>query len=186
MMIISKLIPNKNYEKSTIKYHLLPYKGEPIFEARIKDKKLSYDRKTDAVAFTVRYKGRIKKGFIAAEITPCQGSFDLDTPNLNREHNSVSSFCEKTVKDNGESNTIYNIAKDIGKLDSRNIEIDELEWEWKIPENTPLCGYKTTIGVWDVSSYEKKNNKPSLKQFCDDSFNVIDSDSSHYRQYIST
>ena len=181
-MFSSKLIPQKKYEKLTIKYHILPYNGKPIFESKIKNKKIKYDRKSEKVTFTVKYRGGLKQGFIVAEIIP-PSKFDMDTPNLDSKGGSVSSFCIETVKDVAESNTIYNIDKNIGKLHGHNIEIDELNWEWVIPEFAPLRNYKVIIGMYDLS--QDKDSKLILKHQSEDSFDVVDSDSSHYRPQVS-
>jgi hypothetical protein len=173
---------SKKLRKINNKYHILPYKSKPTFEAKIKNKKIKYDRKSEKVTFTVKYRGGLKQGFTVAEIIP-PSKFDIDTPNLDSKSGSVSSFCNETVKDFAESNTIYNIDKKIGKLHGHNIEIDELNWEWTIPEFAPLGNYKVIIGIYDRS--HDRDSKLVSEHQSEESFYVVDSDSSHYRQRVS-
>ena len=180
MMLISKLIPQKNFDKSDIKYHLIPSKNKSTFNAKIKNKKILYNRNRDVVTFKINYRGKIKHGFVVAEIRHTETCFDHNTPNLDINHNSISSFCEKTVKDNSENNTIYNIDKDIGKLDGKDVELNDLEWQWDIPEFAPVRKYKVKIGIMD-----RTNGDLSWKESKEDSFEVGETNPSHHIQRVS-
>ena len=177
--IASKFTPNRKKEKAAIKKNVLPYLGMPIFDGELKDKRDLYDRRMDEVIFKVTFKGRIKHGLLATVIVP-PSDFPFDTPHLDKESGNVTSFCDQTLKQTDNSKHINNIQKDMGTLDGHNMEIDGLEWGWKIPELAPLGEYKAIIGLWGIST--DNSYRIELMQAFDDSFTVVDSNPPHFQQ----
>ena len=177
--IASKFTLDRKNEKAAIKKNLLPYLGEPIFEGELKDKRDLYDRRMDEVTFKVTYKGRIKQGLLATVIVP-PSDFPFYTPHLDKESGNVTAFCDQTLKKTDNSKHINNIQKDLGTLDSHNMEISGLEWSWKIPEFAPLGEHKDIIGIWGIST--KNSYKIELMQAFDDSFTEVDSNPPHFQQ----
>lgn len=157
-----------------------PYLGSPKFDAKIKDNKGDYDRKTDEVIFTLSYKGKIKQGFVACEIIP--PDLFLVPPSNSDDKGHISIFYDETIKQNNSKQTIKNIEREIANLSGKNITIDNLEWSWKIPQFASLRDYEAIIGIWDFS---KDKDRPELIQHVKNTFTVGDDNPSHYMQRVN-
>jgi hypothetical protein len=97
-------------------------------------------------------------------------SFDDHTPDVNENRRYVTSRCKETLEH-------WN---DNGKLDGR-IKTDWKEWSWDIPEFAPLREYKVKMMVWNTLKDGKKEPFITIE----DTFEVIDPDSSHYDRWRS-
>lgn len=178
-VFLFKSSDNRN-NRSIIRKKRFPYIGKPLFEAHIKEKREYYKRNTDSVTFSLTYKGRLRKAFIASVITPPSSFYEV-TPNEDKERHDVRSFCDQTIENPDDFKTIHNIDNNIGKLSGNNIYIKEIEWQWKIPEFAPLNEYQAIIGIWDLQS----NGTYIPIKTSNDIFVVIDPNSSHFSQRIN-
>jgi hypothetical protein len=152
---------------------------QSIFDAEIADKKLRYIRGKDSVHFRSKFDGRLTYGFFANQIfapkrvmgnTVYVDSFDDHTPDVSENRRYVTSRCKETLEH----------WSDNGKLDGR-IKTDWKEWSWDIPEFAPLREYKVKMMVWNTLEDGKKEPFITIE----DTFEVIDPDSSHYDRWRS-
>ena len=67
-----------------------------------------------------------------------------------------------------------------GKLDGK-IRTDWKVWSWEIPEFAPLGVYKVRMMVWNTFEDGKKEPFKTIE----DTFEVIDPDSSHYQRFTN-
>jgi hypothetical protein len=191
-MIISKLIDiilgkKNNNDDDKIKTSRFIYVGKPIFKGEIKNKQEKYDKSTDRVIFKSQFNGKIEHGYFAAEIIPPKhSSFPRDTFHLDNESGNVTSFCDATIKDDIENDwNIHNIPSDLGKIHGLNVKTDWFEWTWGVPEFAPKGDYRVIIGLWSNSQVDGDDKSIPI-QFSENSFNVMDSDASHYQQKVQS
>ena len=130
----------------------------------------------DNIIFRSQFSGKIDYGYFAAEIIP-PSYFPSDTFHLDKKSGNVTSFCDKTIKENVENDwNIHNIPPNLGKINGRNVKTDWFEWMWKIPEFAPKGNYRVIIGLWSDS--EEDNDKNIPIQFSEWSFYIMDSNDS--------
>lgn len=175
----SKVVSSNTSPKSAFGFMRLKNKHqideEPVFEAEILNKKLAYVRGKDSVSFRSRFRGNLADGYLVNKVSAqipdsvhdvSAYLFHPKTPHIEPSRRYVVLYHMETV------DLWKEIVgtKVIGKLNG-NVDTDWLSSDWNIPDNVRLGNYVLQMSVIN-------NEYTESKKVIEDTFEVIDSDSS--------